>query len=230
MIRQYKTLFIFILLILDIFCFSKICEAVLDDTSLKSISIEPNGYELVQDENDNKIYRVKVDNSVNSVKINAIPNNKDATISVEGNDELTVGTNKVIVTVSTLDGKKSIYTIYVRRASAPISQENVIPNVQEEKVESESENKVEKTSEQNEKNLIENTEKNNENTIAKEENKETSVNSDNTNDIEQKAENNEQNENNKQYNNKKIIFAILFAIVLLIICFLAIKKAYKGKH
>lgn len=114
--KKYKLLII-IAIVFFIICISNFSRAESNDTSIKSISIEPSGYELTQDESDNKIYRVKVDNSVTSIKVNAVPNNKDATISVNGNNELAVGTNKVTISVTAKNGEKAIYTIYVRRAS-----------------------------------------------------------------------------------------------------------------
>ena len=126
---------IIIAIVFSIICILNFSKAASNDTDLKAISIEPSGYELTQDENDNKVYRVKVDNSVTSVKVNAVPINKDANVSVNGNNELLVGTNKITINVTAKNGDKSVYTIYVRRASTPIAQEQVIPNVQDEYVE-----------------------------------------------------------------------------------------------
>jgi len=116
---------------LIIIIFTHIVYADSNDTSLKSISIEPSGYELTQDENDKTIYRVKVDNSITSIQVKAVPNNKDAKISISGNENLAVGTNKVIIEVSAPNAETSKYIIYVRRTSPSLAQEQIIPNVQE---------------------------------------------------------------------------------------------------
>ena len=223
--RKYKLLIIIVLLFAIILSIPHISKAESDDTSLKSISIEPSGYELVQDENDNKIYRVKVDNSITSIKVNAVPNSNDATISVNGNNDLSVGTNKVTINVTAKNGNKSVYTIYVRRASAPIAQEQVIPNVQDEYNEEQQENILENTEKAEE-------EKVDENNVNKNEIRDNIT----SNNIEVNSINN--NSENKTHidikiflNNKNIVY-IIVGIILIIIIMGLIKKKKKnrGKH
>ena len=125
--KKIITILIFVIMTI----FSQISHADSNDTSLKSLSIEPSNYELVQDESDKNIYRVKVDNSITSIQVKAVPNNKDAKVSISGNENLAVGTNKVTIEVSAPNAETSKYTIYVRRTSPSLVQEQIIPNVQE---------------------------------------------------------------------------------------------------
>ena len=227
--RKYKLLITIVSLFFIILSIPHISKAESNDTSLKSISIEPSGYELVQDENDNKIYRVKVDNSISSIKVNAVPNSNDANISVNGNNELSVGTNKVTINVTAKNGNKSVYTIYVRRASAPISQEQIIPNVQDEYNEEQQENIKE--------NIQENAEKSegikvDENKVNKNENRDN----DTSNNTEANSiNNNNENKNHSDitifFNNKKIVYIIVgIIIIIVIIGFITTKKKNMGKH
>ena len=125
--KKIITILIFVIMTI----FSQISHADSNDTSLKSLSIEPSNYELVQDESDKNIYRVKVDNSITSIQVKAVPDNKDAKVSLSGNEILAVGTNKVTIEVSAPNAETSKYTIYVRRTSPSLVQEQIIPNVQE---------------------------------------------------------------------------------------------------
>ena len=125
--KKIITILIFVIMTI----FSQISHADSNDTSLKSLSIEPSNYELVQDESDKNIYRVKVDNSITSIQVKAVPDNKDAKVSISGNENLAVGTNKVTIEVSAPNAETSKYTIYVRRTSPSLVQEQIIPNVQE---------------------------------------------------------------------------------------------------
>lgn len=222
-------LLIIIAIIFFIICISNFSKAASNDTALKSISIEPSGYELVQDESDNKIYRVKVDNSVTSIKVNAVPNNKDATISVNGNNELAVGTNKVTVSVTAKNGDKSIYTIYVRRASTPIAQENIISNVQDENTEKQNENLTENTennqekeSENNSENIVEKTD---ENQVEN-----TTTNNTQINNINDHTENTEKSETSTITGNKNVIIICVILIILAILFFIGLNKKPRGRH
>ena len=125
--KKIITILIFVIMTI----FSQISYADSNDTSLKSLSIEPSNYELVQDESDKNIYRVKVDNSITSIQVKAVPNNNNAKVAISGNENLAVGTNKVTIEVSAPNEDTSKYTIYVRRTSPSLVQEQIIPNVQE---------------------------------------------------------------------------------------------------
>ena len=140
--------------------------AASSDTSLKSLSIEPYGTGLAQDEENSKIYRVKVDNNVTSVTVKAEANNPNATVSVSGNSSLVVGTNRVTVKVTAEDGTSTNYIIYVRRADTPISGETIVPNVQDNNSQEDSSDDV-KDDDEKENNDKENTES--QNTVKNEE-------------------------------------------------------------
>lgn len=219
---------IIIAIVFSIICISNFSKAASNDTDLKSISIEPAGYELTQDENDNKVYRVKVDNSVTSIKVNAVPINKDVNISVNGNSELSVGTNKVTVSLTAKNGEKSVYTIYVRRASTPIAQEKVIPNVQDEYVEEKNdsiENKNDNIDENNK-------EEENDNTIVDIDlNKENSIQTNNNETTINNTEKIESYENIRNDNKKVFIMVSISVVVIMVIilCMFIISKS-KGKH
>ena len=128
--KTYKII-ITITLFIIMTVFSLVSFADSNDTSLKSLSIEPSNYELVQEESDKNIYRVKVDNSITSIQVKAVPNNNNAKVAISGNENLAVGTNKVTIEVSAPNAETSKYTIYVRRTSPSLVQEQIIPNVQE---------------------------------------------------------------------------------------------------
>lgn len=225
--KKYKVL-ITISIIICIICISNFSKADSNGTDLKSLSIEPSGYELTQDESNNKIYRVKVDNSVTSIKVNAVPNNKDTTISVNGNSELSVGTNKVTVSLTAKNGDKSVYTIYVRRASTPIAQEKVIPNVQDEYIEEKNdsiENKNDNIDENNK-------EEENDNTIVDIDlNKENSIQTNNNETTINNTEKIESYENIRNDNKKAFIMVSISVVVIMVIilCMFIISKS-KGKH
>ena len=56
-----------------------------------------------------------VSNDVTSLEIVGTPNGENATVEVEGNDNLVVGDNTITVTVTAQDGSKGTYTINVER-------------------------------------------------------------------------------------------------------------------
>lgn len=127
-----KSIIILIIFTIGVFTYSinnKIM-AISSDTTLKSIDISPKNEKLTQDETNKNIYRTVVSNDVTSVDVDVIPNDSNATIEISGNKELQEGTNKVIVKVTAESGESEEYIIYVRRTSKPISEQNVVPNVQ----------------------------------------------------------------------------------------------------
>ncbi len=210
--KLINTLIIFLIIIIS----SHIVYADSNDTSLKSISIEPSGYELTQDENDKNIYRVKVDNSITSIQVKAVPNNKDAKISISGNENLAVGTNKVIIEVSAPNAETSKYTIYVRRTSPSLVQEQIIPNVQEGYKEVTPETKSDTPEPTVENNEIENTTTNEVNTIIPQTN--TTII---TNTIQ---------DNKTILSSNKIGIIICILVFLFLIVLLTRKPKHKKKH
>ena len=215
------------LLVTLILGIENISKAETNDTTLKSLLIEPSNYELVQDEENKEIYRVKVNNNVTSIKVNAVPNNSNAKVSVEGNTSLNIGTNKVTVKITAENGQSSEYIIYVRRASTPISEETIIPNVQE--TVQNNDNK------QNEQNSDKNQETKNEE--IENENQENLILDNELNDIEN-TENIEQNYENVNENNlitdnksnKNFIFGIILLTVLIILILIVIIIKNNNKH
>lgn len=210
--KKIITILIFVIITI----FSQISYADSNDTSLKTLSIEPSNYELVQDENDKNIYRVKVDNSITSIQVNAVPNNKDAKVSISGNENLAVGTNKVTIEVSAPNAETSKYTIYVRRTSPSLVQEQIIPNVQEGYKEVTPEVKTDTSETTVENNEIENT-------ITNEVN--TTVPQTNTTNITNTVQNNK-----TQPSSNKIGIIIGIIIFLLLIVLLTRKPKHKRKH
>ena len=80
------------------------------DTTLKSLKV--NGKEIKLDEKEFN-YELSVEYSVNELKIDAVPNNKDAKVEVDSK-ALVVGENEVTITV-TSDKTKSEYLLKVTR-------------------------------------------------------------------------------------------------------------------
>lgn len=76
---------------------------------IKEISISPAF--------DSKVYNYSavVENYVDNVEVNATTDLENTTISVSGNENLKVGTNEIIITVSDNDNQKAIYKIIVNK-------------------------------------------------------------------------------------------------------------------
>lgn len=234
-------------LIMIVFVFTTILsiagtvKAASSDTTLKSLSIEPAGTGFLQDEENNKIYRVKVDNNVTSVTVKAETNNQNATVSVSGNNNLTVGTNKVTVKVTAEDGTSTNYIIYVRRADTPISGETIIPNVQDDDSQEAGTSDDTKDTSKEENTETQNTVKNEEvsNEIIDEPIDENVDNTDSENLVNEEASsiltnnNIENSENTIDINGKgemtteTIISIIVVIIVILIIALMSRKKRRK---
>ena len=102
--------------------------AVSNDTGVKSLTVTPIIGELKQDEENNKIYRTKVENNITEVNVNVVPNNNNAKVEILGNTYLQIGTNKVTVKVTAENGDNDTYIIYVRRSDTPIAEEEIISN------------------------------------------------------------------------------------------------------
>lgn len=207
-----------------------------NSTKLKSLSIEP-GETLVQDSENSMIYRTTVGNNVKSIKVNVVPNDSNSKITIEGNENLEVGTNKVNVKVTASNGESTNYIIYVRRLSGENSEEKIIPNVQEnsakelqnnEEVTNNNEQKVESSNETNE-------------DINEKENEEASQQTNQENNITDSEELNNENESNeeslnniedKENNTSNMWFFIIIAIccVAIILILIINKNKHRGKH
>ena len=220
MLNLKRIIFVAIMVILLISTLNTV-KAASSDTSLKSLTITPSGTGLVQDEENNKVYRVKVNNNVTSITVNAVPNNSNAQVSVSGNTGLQIGTNKVEVTVTAEDGTSTTYIIYVRRADTSIAEENIVSNVQDEPYEEEPENI---TAEEN----VISDETTNEITNNISDEIQNSENANNINNVENQILDIEQNAENiatsatKETNNTYLY--ALIAIIIVIIVVVIIKK------
>lgn len=217
---------IIFLIICVIGCLNNISQSS-SSTSLKSLSIEPEAT-LEQDSENSTIYRTTVSNDINSIKVNAIPNNSNAKITIKGNNELEVGTNKITVNVTSQNGESTDYIIYVRRLSTSIAEEKITPNVQEN-----SAKEVQNT--QN--NINPNQEKNDSNNEIKIESY-NEINNENENTDSEELKNEQNNENlnnieNEENKPKNINFfkvtAIIFVLIIIVFILIVLKKN-KGKH
>ena len=64
---------------------------------------------------DNETYFLTVNNDVSSLTTVAVPEEEKSTVKIYGNEEINVGTNKILVTVTAEDGSVRNYRIYVTR-------------------------------------------------------------------------------------------------------------------
>lgn len=208
-----KILFILMALII-IFTLKE--NKVLATGGLEKLEITPRSSDIVQDTNNNNIYRVTVNNTVTSVDVTAKAYNSNSKPEITGNNELDIGTNKVTIKI---DGEE--YIVYVRKSSQPISEQTIIPNVKDE------------TSETNS-NVITSTEEinNSEQTVVNNNNELSNFEIEN---VENALENsNTCLDNNCSTENKNIkLYIILFIILIVILIILVIlkkKKSRKSKH
>ena len=74
------------------------------------------GYEFTESFNkENETYFLTVNNDVSSLTTVAVPEEEKSTVKIYGNEEIDVGTNKILVTVTAEDGSVRNYRIYVTR-------------------------------------------------------------------------------------------------------------------
>ena len=84
------------------------------DNKLVSLNLE--NYTLTPDFNSDVLeYHVKVPYEKTSITVSGAPSDDNALVTVKGNSNLKVGNNKVVVTVTALDGSKKEYIINVER-------------------------------------------------------------------------------------------------------------------
>ena len=86
--------------------------ALSSDSLIKSLKIK--GYEIDFDPHKYE-YSVKVKNSVKSLDLTIVLNDKNASYVVNGNSNFKVGENTVTIVVTAEDGSTSTYTIKVTR-------------------------------------------------------------------------------------------------------------------
>lgn len=74
------------------------------------------GYDFTESFNkDNETYFLTVNNDISSLTTVAVPEEEKSTVKIYGNEEINVGTNKILVTVTAEDGSVRNYRIYVTR-------------------------------------------------------------------------------------------------------------------
>ena len=77
-----------------------------------------NNYSLNKDfAKESSNYFVTVDNNVTKVSVKATAEDSNSSISINGNDNLEVGVNKILITVTAENGNTRNYRIYVTRKS-----------------------------------------------------------------------------------------------------------------
>ena len=92
-------------------------EAPTTDGTLKSLSVK--GYPFPEEFSPSRFsYTVTVPYSVTAVTVEAVKNDNRATVSIQGDKKLSVGENKIIITVTAQDGSVQTYTINVTRTAA----------------------------------------------------------------------------------------------------------------
>jgi hypothetical protein len=83
-----------------------------DNNYLSSLSI--TNYDLSSDfSKDRLTYFVTVDSDITSLEINATSENSSSIVSINGNEDLSDGTNKILITVTAENGNTKNYRIYV---------------------------------------------------------------------------------------------------------------------
>ena len=102
-----------------------------DDNTLKGLEVE--GYTLDPEfdpTKDDDHFTVTVPSDVDSVTVNATPNDEDnATVIVEGNENLQPGENTITVTVTAENGDEKVYTITVTKEEEPEEDEKITSQI-----------------------------------------------------------------------------------------------------
>ncbi|MBR4830707.1 MAG: cadherin-like beta sandwich domain-containing protein [Bacilli bacterium] len=102
-----------------------------DDNTLSGLEVE--GYTLDPEfdpTKDDDHFTVTVPSDVDSVVVNATPNDEDgATVTVEGADNLQPGENTITVTVTAENGDEKVYTITVTKEEEPEEDEKITSHI-----------------------------------------------------------------------------------------------------
>ena len=80
-------------------------------------------------------YNVRVENAFDKLAVSAVANDPLASVTVEGADDLKVGSNRITVVVSAPDGTENKYVIYCVREEAPEEEKTEEPDEPEEEPE-----------------------------------------------------------------------------------------------
>ena len=94
-------------------------------------SLEVEGYDLDKDfDKDIEDYSITVPHDVDSVTVNAVAeDNENATVTIEGNDNLQPGENTITITVKAENGDEKTYTITVTKEEEPEDDEKITSQV-----------------------------------------------------------------------------------------------------
>ena len=118
-------------------------------------------------DNNTTYYKAEIANDVNKIDILAIPQKQNATVKIDKNDEMQIGTNKIEITVTAEDGitnKKYVLEVYRRNEQEEIKAQ------EEQKLEAERLSTIlEENQDNNEQNAIE--EKDNQDNVESEDEK-----------------------------------------------------------
>lgn len=98
------------------------------NNDLKSLEVE--GYTLDPDfDKDVTNYAIEVPKDVDSIVVNAEPDSDNATVTVEGADNLQPGENTATVTVKAEDGTEKVYTITVTKEEEQEEDEKITSQI-----------------------------------------------------------------------------------------------------
>ena len=93
-------------------------------------SLEVEGYDLDPDFDKNETsYSITVPSDVDSVTVNADPEDDHATVTIDGNENLQPGENTISVTVKAENGEEKTYTITVTKEEEPEEDEKITSQV-----------------------------------------------------------------------------------------------------
>lgn len=91
-------------------------------TNLKNIMLA-DGTLVPEFNKDITSYQVTLPNEITKLALSALPELDSSEVTIKGNDNLSIGQNKVTITVTAEDGTEKIYTITAIRQSAPFVAE-----------------------------------------------------------------------------------------------------------
>ncbi len=92
------------------------------NAKLKSLKISPSALEP-EFESTTMEYTTKVTNDLDQLIISALPEEKSATVTIQGNDKLIVGTNKIVVTITAESGDTKEYIIKATKEDKVLESE-----------------------------------------------------------------------------------------------------------
>ena len=94
-------------------------------------SLEVEGYDLDKDfDKEIENYSITVPSDVDEVTVNAVAEDEDnATVTIEGNDNLQPGENTITITVEAENGEEKVYTITVTKEEEPEDDEKITSQI-----------------------------------------------------------------------------------------------------